>query len=89
VKELTLFNVLLICWFVLAVAVFVALFFVVAPYGRHLRSGWGHTIGNRMGWIIMEAPAPLAFAVCFMLGNNPNTATALVVVWPSECRWWS
>jgi len=78
VNELALFNVLLICWFVLAVVVFVALFFVVAPYGRHLRSGWGHTIGNRMGWVIMEAPAPIAFAACFVLGQNTSTAAALV-----------
>lgn len=77
-SEQVIFNGLLICWFVLAVIVFLTLFFVVAPYGRHIRSGWGHTIDNRMGWVIMEAPAPIVFAVCFMLGNNTNTVTALV-----------
>jgi 3-oxo-5-alpha-steroid 4-dehydrogenase 1 len=76
-KELAIFNGLLIGWFVLAVVVFVALLFVVAPYGRHFRSGWGRTIGNRMGWVIMEAPAPMVFAICFVLGNKTSTATAL------------
>jgi 3-oxo-5-alpha-steroid 4-dehydrogenase 1 len=78
VNEQALFNGLLIGWFVLAAAVFVSLFFMVAPYGRHLRGGWGHTVGNRMGWVIMEAPAPVIFAVCFALGNSTSGATALV-----------
>jgi 3-oxo-5-alpha-steroid 4-dehydrogenase 1 len=78
VKELTFLNSLIIGWFVLAVAVFIALFFMVAPYGRHIRSGWGHTIASRAGWVIMEAPAPVVFAVCFMLGNRTSTATMLV-----------
>jgi 3-oxo-5-alpha-steroid 4-dehydrogenase 1 len=69
---------LTIGWLVLAVLIFVALFFVVAPYGRHARSGWGPRIDNRLGWVIMEAAAPLVFAVCFALGTNTKTATALV-----------
>ena len=85
-NELAIFNGLLIGWFVLAAIVFLALFFVVAPYGRHSRGGWGHTIDNRMGWVIMEAPAPIVFAICFMLGNNTNTAAALVflVFWEAH-----
>ncbi len=77
-SEQGFFNGLIIGWFLLAVGVFFTLLFVVAPYGRHTRSGWGHTVGNKMGWVIMEAPAPLVFAACFVLGNNANTATALV-----------
>ncbi len=49
------------------------LFFVIAPYGRHFRRGWGPTINNKMGWIVMEAAAPVIFATCFVLGNNTNT----------------
>jgi 3-oxo-5-alpha-steroid 4-dehydrogenase 1 len=69
-KEQTILNGLLIGWFVLAVIVFIALFFIVAPYGRHTRQGWGYSVGNKLGWVLMEAPAPLAFAVCFLLGSN-------------------
>ena len=77
-SEQVFFNVLLVSWFVLAVIVFVTLFFVVAPYGRHLRSSWGPTVGNKTGWVTMESVAPLVFAVCFALGTNANTVTMLV-----------
>ena len=64
----------------LAAAAVTALFllFVSAPYGRHVRRGWGPTLDNRLGWIVMEAPAPLMFALCFMVGEYRNTMTALV-----------
>jgi len=78
VKESAVFNGLLAGWSILAVAVFVALFFVAAPYGRHVRTGWGYAVGNRLGWVIMEAPAPIIFAVCFLLGSHKNTAVALI-----------
>jgi 3-oxo-5-alpha-steroid 4-dehydrogenase 1 len=74
-KELTVYHGLLVAWFVLALVVFVALFFVSAPYGRHMRRGWGYTIGNRLGWILMEAPAPLIFAACFFLGSQSGAVT--------------
>jgi protein-S-isoprenylcysteine O-methyltransferase Ste14 len=77
-NELVLFQGLLIGSFVFALATVVALFFVVAPYGRHRRKGWGLTLDNRLGWILMEAPAPLVFAACFALGTYRDTWTAWV-----------
>lgn len=74
-RELTIFYGLLVGWFVLAVVVFAALFFVAAPYGRHIRRGWGYTIDNKLGWIFMEAPAPIVFVVCFLLGSRTNVIT--------------
>ena len=76
-NEPAFFNSLIVGWFSLAVAVFVALFFMAAPYGRHAQRGWGPTINNKAGWLIMEAVAPLVFAVCFVLGNT-STVTVLV-----------
>ena len=67
--ERILFGGLLIGWFVLAMITVGALFFVVAPYGRHVRKGWGPTVENRLGWVIMEAPSVLVFGVCFAVGQ--------------------
>lgn len=74
--ESTIFHALIITGFVLAAATFIALFFIVAPYGRHTRGGWGPTLPSRLGWIVMEAPAPLVFALCFALGWPPASAAA-------------
>jgi 3-oxo-5-alpha-steroid 4-dehydrogenase 1 len=78
-NEHMIFNALLITMFALAATTAVALFFVTAPYGRHTRKGWGPTIGERLGWIVMEAPAPLVFAVCFVVGAHSHTLTAWVI----------
>jgi protein-S-isoprenylcysteine O-methyltransferase Ste14 len=76
--ETTFYHALLIAWFVLAAFVFILLLFIPAPYGRHVRSGWGPTIPDRAGWIVMEAPSALVFAACFVAGPHHNTVTAWV-----------
>ena len=77
-KEKALFDILIVGWFILAAVIFITLFYVVAPYGRHTRSGWGPTMDNKLGWVTMEATAPLIFAACFLLGDYTNTVAALV-----------
>lgn len=52
--------------------VFISLFFISAPYGRHRRSGWGPQIGNKTGWFVMEGIAPLGFALCYLFGSWKN-----------------
>jgi 3-oxo-5-alpha-steroid 4-dehydrogenase 1 len=73
------YDIVLIVWFLLATATFIALFFVTAPYGRHARSGWGPRISARWGWIIMEAPAPIIFALCFIAGMEGWTAATFLL----------
>jgi len=84
-NEKTVFDGLLIGWFVLAAAIFILLFFIAAPYGRHARRGWGYTVGNKLGWVLMEAPAPVLFAVFFVVGGNFTTITlAFLIVWEAH-----
>jgi 3-oxo-5-alpha-steroid 4-dehydrogenase 1 len=85
VKEQTIFNGLLIAWLVLAAMVAVALLFIIAPYGRHVRKGWGYAVGNKLGWVLMEAPAPVVFAVCFFLGGGAGvTGIFLLAMWEAH-----
>jgi 3-oxo-5-alpha-steroid 4-dehydrogenase 1 len=77
-KEQELFNVLLFFLFFFAMVTAIVLVFVTAPYGRHTRKGWGPALDNRLGWIIMEAPAPLVFALCFLAGEYRGSLTAWV-----------
>ena len=82
--EQQFFDALVLASFIAAGVVFVVLFFVHAPYGRHLRAGWGPTIANRTGWMIMETPAVLAIAACFFWGNGLEVhpgALALLFLW--------
>ena len=53
---------IMLCMAVMAVIVFVALFFFKAGYGYLSTSNWGPKIGNKTAWVLMEAPA-----FCFML----------------------
>ena len=71
------YNVVLLTAGGLAAIVFASLFFIDAPYGRHTRKGWGPTIGDKAGWIVMEAPSPLLLAGFYFWGH-PGTLSALV-----------
>jgi 3-oxo-5-alpha-steroid 4-dehydrogenase 1 len=77
VSERLFYDWLLLIAFILAAVVFTALFFIAAPYGRHSRSGWGHVINNKLGWIIMESAAPAAFLLLFIAGPNSGSITAI------------
>ena len=50
--------------------VFVALFAITAPYGRHARSGLGPLVSSRAGWLLMESPAVLAFLAIYLAGKH-------------------
>jgi 3-oxo-5-alpha-steroid 4-dehydrogenase 1 len=52
-----IFNYITLGWTAVAVATFVFLLFVTAPYGRYTKTGWGKLVDNRLGWIVMEFPS--------------------------------
>jgi hypothetical protein len=68
------FNALVYAWLGLGVVVFPLLLKIPAPYGRHTRPGWGITVPNHLGWLIMELPALVVFVYFFMVGSVSQTA---------------
>ena len=58
-SEPELYHALLLLLFAISGVVFAVLGLVTAPYGRHGRRGWGPAVPERLGWVIMEAPASL------------------------------
>ena len=53
---MSFFNIFLIVWLIVGLITFIYLFFENAPYGRHIKTGWGKEIPARLGWIVMESP---------------------------------
>ena len=60
---MSIFNSFIIFWVVVATITFIYLFFVNAPYGRHIRKGWGKNISARAGWVIMESPCVVIMVI--------------------------
>lgn len=84
-SERELFQILLFGFAGVGTVVFIALFFVTAPYGRHTRPGWGPRINNRWGWLLMEAPAVFLFLLYFLIGQrNDLVPVFLLFVWQSH-----
>lgn len=52
----------------LGVVTWLALIFVVAPYGRHGREGWGPSLSARRAWLLMESPAVWVFLAIYLAG---------------------
>ena len=73
-------SALVVAEFVLAAITFVALRFVVAPYGRHERPGWGPTVPARLGWVVMEAPSAVGFLWLYSLGTHSEALAPMVLM---------
>ena len=61
------FNLFLGIMSLIALVVFVSLYFVKAGYGMFRTSNWGPSINNRLAWLLMESPV---FIVMFLLWFN-------------------
>lgn len=77
-NEIELHRWAVIIELLLAVGTVLALSFVTAPYGRYERAGWGPTLPSALGWVIMEIPAVVLFAVFFFTGSHRFGVVPLV-----------
>lgn len=75
-----IYKILLISVFAFSVVVISLLFITTAPYGRHIRKGWGPTTSARLGWLIMEFPALFVMIIMFITGNKHTNPIAIVFI---------
>ena len=61
------FYIFLLIWVAIGLITFVYLFFENAPYGRHIKDGWGIKIPARLGWIVMESPCVILMVVLALI----------------------
>ena len=80
---MTLETLQLICviWAIIGIASFILLQFVTAPYGRHVKKGWGPEVSNKLGWIIMEAPSFLIILYFYLSSEQSLYAGLLSILW--------
>lgn len=72
------YHLLALSWIALSAITFIALLKITAPYGRHTRKGWGPSINNTLGWVVMEIVSPAVFAFFFLKGGNSSAANRLL-----------
>ena len=77
-NEGLIYSLLLWISFMMAGVVFVSLFFISAPYGRHKRPGWGIMIPSGFGWMLMEAPSVILFVILFWVGDAPKNIVLII-----------
>lgn len=72
------FELFLIIMAALAIAVFICLFFVEAGYGKFYDRKWGLAIGNRLGWVLMEAPVFITMLVLCIVSDRKTDIVRLI-----------
>lgn len=64
---------------VMAVVVFIALHKFTAGYGMMYNSKWGCSVGNRLGWILMEAPSFVSMLLLWLLSERRGESSLIVM----------
>ena len=81
-STMSTYYIIMTCMAVMAVIVFIALFFFKAGYGYLSSSNWGPKINNRIAWILMEAPAfifLLYYTIRFALSGTDTGNSKIVL----------
>ena len=81
--EIVIFDLIMIVFGIVGAVVFVVLFFVSAPYGQHIRKGWGPSINNKLGWFLMEIPTVVVFLFLYLIGERKSSMvySLFLIVW--------
>lgn len=63
---------------IIAVIVFIALYFVTAGYGVFYNKKWGPSIPNKLGWVLMESPVFIVMIILALLSERSNDIVSLI-----------
>lgn len=76
------FDLLNYVWIGVAIStlVFLVIFKIRAPYGRHSNNKWGKTMDNRWAWFIMEFPALVMCPLFVFLGPGEKSDLTWLLV---------
>ena len=77
-KELFIFNLLLISFGFSSIIFFIVLFFITAGYGQYVNKKWGPAINNKLGWFLMEVPTVIIYFIYYLIGNRKTELISLV-----------
>jgi protein-S-isoprenylcysteine O-methyltransferase Ste14 len=80
IAESTIHSRLILLEIGIAAITLIALMFVVAPYGRHIRKGWGPSLPPIPSWVLMELPAVVAFLFFYITGHNNLELVPLILL---------
>ena len=81
------FNIFLIVMAVVAVVVFVSLFFVDAGYGKFYDPKWGPAVNNKLGWVLMESPVFITMLVLWLCSNRRGDLVRLAFLFLFELHY--
>ena len=88
VPEQTFHRALVWAMFAMAIVTFAVLLRLKAPYGRYYAGhGWGPALPNRVGWVLMELPAAIAFAVIYFIGSSASEPVPLIFFGIWQCHY--
>lgn len=74
------FNTFLLVMALIAVVVFLSLYFVDAGYGKFYRHSWGPSLDNHQGWFLMEVPVFIAMLLLWWCSDRRWDPTRLVML---------
>lgn len=61
----------------IALAIFIALYFITAGYGKFASKTWGPSINNKVAWILMECPVFIIMCIMFYFSEKKNLMTTI------------
>ncbi len=87
INNLKTFNMAIYAFIAIGFVIFIVLFFLTAPYGgRHTSTTWGPLVSSRTGWLFMEIPASLLFAIYYIMSTEKANPVLIVffIIWQSH-----